>query len=405
MHIALSTSVMQRGKSGVGQYVLALAQAMLRHADEHEFSLFVLEEDMPLFHFAHGKMGLIPVAEKWRPAVKNIGWHQAILPGLLRGMRADVLHVPSYRRMLGTKPCALVSTIHDLAPFHVRGKYDLARMLYGRVAVKWLARRQDEIIAVSTSTAVDIRRFFGIPLDRQNVVLNGVDHERFTVGDAEAARIGAKACYGLDAPFFLYVSRLEHPAKNHVRLIEAFNAFKQATNSPWLLALGGSDWHGASAIHAAAQASPFAKDIRFLGFVPDEVLPDLYRAAHAMVYPSLFEGFGLPPIEAMACGCPVVSSARGALQEVIGDAALRIDPDRVASISGGLARIASSPELRRDLVARGLANARRFDWNTNADRVLEVYRRAIDARRAPRRKDAEAAGEAFLQAELHSPGT
>lgn len=379
MRIALTTSVIQRGKSGVGQYVLALTRSMLRHAGKHEFSLLVLEEDMPLFDFARDSMRLVPVAEKWRPAVRNIRWHQTVLPRLLREMRADVLHVPSYRRMLGTKPCALVSTIHDLAPFHVRGKYDLARMFYGRVVVKWLARRQDGIISVSTNTAVDIRSFFGIPLERQRVVLNGLDHQRFSPGDGQAARDAARVCHGLDEPFFLYVSRLEHPAKNHVRLIEAFNAYKAQTGSPWQLALGGSDWHGAEAIHAAAKASPFAEDIIFLGFIPDEVLPDLYRAAGAMVYPSLFEGFGLPPVEAMACGCPVISSTRGSLEEVVADAALKVDPDCVESITRALAAVSTNEALRSHLAARGLVNARRFDWDSNADRVLGVYAEAMQA--------------------------
>lgn len=376
MRIAISTSVIQRGKSGVGQYVLALVRALLKHTRDHDIRLFVLEEDRPLFAFAEGKMDIVAVEEKWRPAVKNIVWHQTILPELLRAWHTDVLHIPSYRRMLGSHTCALVSTIHDLAPFHVRGKYDLARMFYGRVVVKWLARRQDAVIAISTNTARDIERFFGIPLKQQNIVLNGLDHERFCPGDVSDAKMVSAKRWDLLAPYFLYVSRIEHPAKNHVRLIEAFTKFKAETKSPWLLALGGSDWHGAAAVHAAAAASPFSKDIRFLGFVPDEALPDLYRAAAGMVYPSLFEGFGLPPVEAMSCGCPVISSARGSLDEVIGAGALRIDPEQVDDMAGALAKLSREPGLRDQLIAEGFVNARRFDWDMNASSVLGVYRGA-----------------------------
>jgi len=149
-----------------------------------------------------------------------------------------------------------VATIHDLAPFHVRGKYDLARMFYGRVVVRALARRQTEIIAVSHNTAQDIERFFQVPVAQQTVVLNGLDHRQFQPTEPEP---NGHSRHGLDQPFFLYVSRLEHPAKNHVRLIEAFNEYKASTSSPWQLVLGGSDWHGAEHIHAAAQASPFAR--------------------------------------------------------------------------------------------------------------------------------------------------
>ncbi|MFN5834710.1 MAG: glycosyltransferase family 4 protein, partial [Akkermansiaceae bacterium] len=181
----------------------------------------------------------------------------------------------------------------------------------------------------------------------------------------------------LCAPFFLYVSRLEHPGKNHVRLIEAFTAFKRVTGSRWQLALGGGDWHGSEEIKSAASASPFASDIRFLGFVPDADLPNLYRAAQAMVYPSLFEGFGLPPVEAMACGTPVISSTRGALEEVVAEAALTINPEDVENMTQALTRIAEDDGLARDLRAKGISNAARFRWSRTADEVMKIYRRAM----------------------------
>lgn len=377
MRIAISTSVIQRGKSGVGQYVLALVRALLQRKGDCQFVLFVLEQDLPLFDFAVGRAEIVTVPERYRPAVKNIFWHQMLLPSLVRQLHIDVLHVPSYRRLLPRSSCALVATIHDLAPFHVRAKYDAARMFYGRVVVKHLARRQDEVIAISTNTAGDVERFFGIPANRQNVIHNGINHLRFCPGNREQAQAEAASRWNLDAPFFLFVSRLEHPAKNHVRLIEAFNRFKSEMKSNWLLALGGSDWHGAEVIRAAAAQSPFAKDIRFLGFVDDAALPNLYRAADTMVYPSLFEGFGLPPVEAMACGCPVLCSTRGALAEVVADAADKIEPEDVASIAAGLQRMASSETRRERFRTLGLENARRFDWGLNAEQVLTVYRTAL----------------------------
>lgn len=376
MKIALSTSVIQRGKTGVAQYVFALVRALLPHADQHEFHLLVLEEDLPLFQFAASRMKLVPVSEEFRPAVKNVWWHQWMLPRWLRRHHLEVLHVPSYRRMVWRSPCATVATIHDLAPFHVSGKYDFARMLYGRVVARHLARRQDTVIAISQNTARDIRRFFGVAEERLRVIPNGIDHERFRPGDPIAARQEAAERWRLNQPFFLFVSRLEHPAKNHVRLIEAFSAFKAATGSPWLLALGGSDWHGADRIHAAAAASPFARDIRFLGFVPDESLPTLYRAAATTVYPSLFEGFGFPPVEAMACGCPVISSTRGALAEVVADAAELVDPESTADLARALARLASGAPRRAQLRDAGFRNARRFDWAMNARQVLATYEAA-----------------------------
>ena len=383
MKIGISTPVVQRGKTGVAQYVFALLRALLPHAGRHEFHLFVLAEDRPLFDFVGDRMRLVPIAEKFRPAVRNILWHQFRLPALVRQLGLDVLHVPSYRRLLWPRPCALVATIHDLAPFHVTGKYDWKRMLYGRVVVKRLAARQDEIIAVSENTARDLAACFGLGRDRVTVVWNGIDPVRFQPGDPVAARAAAAARWHLDRPFFLYVSRLEHPGKNHVRLISAFNRFKAATPSDWLLVLGGADWHGAEVIHAAVKASPYAADIRPLGFVDDPSLPGLYHATEVFLYPSLFEGFGFPPIEAMACGCPVISSTRGALREVVGDAALTIDPEDPGAMAAALTRLAGDPGERARWRAAGLVNARRFDWGRNAEQTLALYERA--AEQHPRR--------------------
>lgn len=376
MNVGISTSVIQRGQSGVAQYVLGLVRALLPRTAQHQFTLFVLEEDLPLFAFAEAGMKIAPVPERFRPALKNIWWHQTALPQLARDRRLDVLHVPSYRRMLWPQPCALVATIHDLAPFHLAGKYDRLRMFYGRVVARKLARRQDQIIAVSRTTARDVFGFFGVPGERLSVILNGVDHARFFPGSREKARARVAESHGLRQPFFLYVARLEHPGKNHVRLIEAFNRFKAETGLAWQLALAGGDWHGAEAIHAAAQQSPFARDIQRLGFVPDADLPIWYRAADLFVYPSLFEGFGLPPVEAMACGCPVISSTRGALGEVVGDAAATVNPDDAGSLQRQMARLATDEGLREQLRTAGLKQARRFDWQTTAAATFEVYARA-----------------------------
>ena len=373
MNIALSTSVIQRGKTGVAQYVLALTRALLPYSDVVKFHLLALAQDIPLFEFARGRMEIVPVEERWRPAVRNIWWHQQVLPHWLEERQIDVLHVPSYRRMLRSAHCHLVSTIHDLAPFHVKKKYDIARMIYGRVIVKHLARRQDGIIAVSTNTARDVERYFGVPLQRQNVILNGIDNARFNPGDRAAACALAAQRWQLNEPFFLYVSRIEHPAKNHTRLIEAFDQFKDRSGSPWQLVLAGSDWHGAEHVHEAARLSRHSKDVRFLGFVEDAVLPDLYRAAATMVYPSLFEGFGMPPIEAMACGCPVISSKNGSLDEVIGKAARIVDPEDVGDLAQALLELATHREQREALVIAGLENVKRFNWDENAKRVMDVY--------------------------------
>jgi glycosyltransferase involved in cell wall biosynthesis len=375
MRIGISTSVIQRGKTGVAQYLFALLRAFLPYAGEHHFILFVLAEDLPLFAFAEEKMQVVPVPETFRPPVKNILWHQSALPQFARDLGLNVLHVPSYRRMLWPRPCPLVATIHDLAPFRVPKKYSASRMFYGRVVARRLAQRQDAIIAISENTASDIRQFFNVAPARLRVIHNGVEHDRFFPGSREQAQAEMDQRHQLHKPFFLYVARLEHPGKNHLRLISAFNEFKSATGSDWQLVFGGCDWHGAEAIHAAAQQSPFASDIRFLGFVSDKDLPNLYRAAEVFVYPSLYEGFGMPPVEAMACGCPVICSPNGSLGEVVGDAAAIVDPQDVHSIANQLRTLAGDANLRESFRHAGLIRAKQFDWNRTAAETLSIYDR------------------------------
>lgn len=365
MKVAISTSVIQRGKSGVARYVFELVAALLRQPGDHRLLLYVLEEDLTLFDAVRDRVELVSVPEKWRSPVKNVFWHQFVLPRLLRRAGVDLLHIPSYRRMVWKAPCPMVATIHDLAPFRLAEKYDRLRMFYGRHIARRLALRQEAILTVSEFTAGDIGHFFGIPRDRIHVTGNGIDHRRFHPDTPQKSD---------ETPFFLYVSRLEHPAKNHVRLIEAFDRFKTVTGSDWRLVLGGSDWHGAEVIREAAAKARHADAIEFPGFVSDEALPDLYRRAGAFVYPSLFEGFGLPPVEAMACGCPVISSDQGSLPEVVGDAALLIDPTSVEELGEALITLAARPNVRADLIQRGLARARTYDWDETARRTLDLYR-------------------------------
>jgi glycosyltransferase involved in cell wall biosynthesis len=373
MKIGFSTSVIQRGKTGVAQYVFSLLRAIARESHDHRFCLFVLEQDREFFAGFDERFELVPVSEAFRGPIKNILWHQTALPRLAAKLELDLLHVPSYRRMLWSAPCPRAATIHDLAPFRVSNKYDLARMFYGRVVVKQIARTQNQIITVSRNTARDIEQFFGIPQSRVRVIHNGIDHERFFPRDrGDAMRtIGAK--YGLNKPFFLYVARLEHPGKNHVRLIEAFELFRERTGSDWLLAFGGSDWHGAEAIHERIRRSPACEAIRPLGFIPSEDLPILYSAAGAFVYPSLYEGFGLPPVEAMACGCPVICSGRGSLEEVVGNAAKIIDPENPGSMAEALQQLFASPDYRADLARLGLERARHFSWEQAARDTLAAW--------------------------------
>ena len=209
-----------------------------------------------------------------------------------------------------------------------------------------------------------MKKYFGIPGRKLNVIYNGLNHQAF------------RPDTGAPRNIFLYVARLEHPGKNHVGLIDAFNHFKAATHSDWQLVFAGSKWSGAEHIERAMLKSPYGRDIRWTGFVPDADLPALYRSAAMFVYPSLYEGFGLPPLEAMACGVPVICSTGGALREMAGKAAALVEAGDTAGLAAQMARLAADPALRASMRETGLAHAANFQWRKTAEETLQVYGRA-----------------------------
>ncbi len=388
IRIGLSTSVVQGGRSGVATYIFGILDGLRQIGAPIELTIMGLENDLPLFQSWMGWAKWLPVAERFRPAIRNVAWHQFILPGLARREGFDLVHIPSYRRMVASLPCPQLATIHDCAAFAVAGKYDLARMIYGRVVVKWLARQVTRITTVSGATADDVVNYFQLPRERIDVIWNGIDHGRLKPQDKTLVDEGLRTRFQRKTPYFIYLARLEHPGKNHVRLIEAFETW--AKQNPALkheLWLGGADWHGVEVIRARAQSSPLRTRIRFLGFVDSDDLPMLYAGAEAMIYPSLFEGFGLPPVEAMACGSPVISSGCGSLEEVTGNACLRIDPLQPETIVTAMNQIATDPSLRADLIQRGLAHAAQFSWERAAEKLMKSYWATLGKGDSLERKD------------------
>lgn len=379
IRVGLSVSVVQGGRSGIASYVFGLLEGFRRVAAPQKLVLFGLEKDRSLFTSWLDRCEWVPVDERWRPAVRNVFWHQTYFRSELKRHRIDVLHIPSYRRIVWQPPCPQVVTVHDLAAFAVRGKYDWARMIYGQFVVRSLARQADIVSTVSHATASDLEKYFGLPRAGIPVLWNGIDHDRYHV-PSPAELESALARLGQKNPYWIYLARLEHPGKNHVRLIEAFEEFCRTHPSlQHELVLGGADWHGAETIHARVAASPVRARIRTLGFVDREDLPFWYAGAVALVYPSLFEGFGLPLIEAMACGCPVITSDRGSLAEVAGGAARLVNPESAVDLAQSLNELAHTPSVRHEWRERGLVRAQEFRWERVAESMTQLYNRALSA--------------------------
>ncbi|MDQ8193794.1 glycosyltransferase family 1 protein [Coraliomargarita sp. SDUM461004] len=369
--ILLSAGMIQGGLSGVGRYVVELANRM-RQYESIELHLAGFNSDRHLFP-EYEDARWLPIPDTAQSGIKNVLWHQLKLPNLLKQRGYDLLHIPSYRRILAFSPIPQLVTIHDCAPFRLRDKYGLLRGLFGRQLSPWLARRCDSVIAVSQFTKQDLIDFFKLPSKQIVVVHNGLSHTSYYPQSAFQLDT-FRAKHGLKQPYLIYVSRLEHPGKNHVRLIEAYEAFRQNTNSKVHLVLGGAPWHGADVIQERVAKSPFAQDILLPGFMDEAELPLWYAGAEALVFPSLIEGFGLPVVEALACGVRVVSSNSGSLPEVGGDAAIYFDPESIAAITAGLQQLhTESAEKAQQRIQAGLQHAATFDWDLAAKLTCQSY--------------------------------
>lgn len=375
MRLGITTFGADGGRSGIGRYVVSLLRE-LDGAPGVDCEVLVHPEERDAFAPKGSPLRVLEVGGGRHP-VANIAWHQLALPGWCRRRGYDVLFLPAANRRLGlTAPCPRVGTVHDMASLHVAGKYDPLRTAYVTRVLPRLFRGLDHVLTVSEASRRDIVTCAGVAPERVTAVHLGVDHERYHPGDREAARERVAGWLGAPGPYLLYVARIEHPGKNHVGLLRAFARFKERTGLPHRLVLAGGDWLGAEAVHRAAAASRWSAAVTFTGFVAEGRLPDLYRAADLFAMPSLYEGFGLPLVEAMACGTAAICSDRSSLPEVAGAAALTFDPDDEEGMAAAMARLLGDDAERDAWARRGRARAAEFTWSTTARRTLEAIRAA-----------------------------
>ncbi|HJZ49219.1 MAG TPA: glycosyltransferase family 1 protein, partial [Roseiflexaceae bacterium] len=267
-----------------------------------------------------------------------------------------------------------VVTIHDMTLSLLPQYHPWRKRLVVRPLIPLIARRAARIITVSEHARADIVRLLRVPPDRVVVVPEAAAAMFHAASAEEQARVRAR--YQLDRPYVLYVGTLE-PRKNLVRLIRAWHSlWSRGAIAHQLMLVGGRGWQDA-AIYATIARIDCGDALRLAGYVPTEDLPALYSAADAFAFPSLSEGFGLPVIEAMACGTPALISTAPALRELAGDAALAVDPCDEQALADALERLLSDAALRADLRARGLRRAGAFSWDRAARRTLAIYQEAI----------------------------
>ncbi|MGN1359381.1 MAG: WecB/TagA/CpsF family glycosyltransferase [Kiritimatiellia bacterium] len=349
------------GRSGISVYVRSLVQAL--QDEGHELTLLVEPRERDTFP---GIPKIVAPAWTTRPAWSML-WHLFLLPRRLRRLASQfdgLLITAANRRACRTYPIPTVATIHDLAHCHIPRKYSPLRTLYLKAILPRYAKRADHLLAISQTTADDLVRHWRTPPSRLTVAPNGYTPPPPSKG-------GWLARHNLrPGGYILYVARIEHPGKNHLSLLQAFALL----NRPGLqLVCAGSDWHRAQTVHDAARRNPLAKAIHFTGYIPDTDLREAYASAALYAFPSLYEGFGLPLLEALSAGIPCACSDLGALNEIASGIAETFDPRSPQDIARALAKLLDeNPSERAERIRKGKARAATYTWRRHAQTIARL---------------------------------
>ena len=373
MKIGIDYTAALKQSGGIGRYTRGLITTLAQLDTQHQYRLMITPDappdDLAYFqdyaNFAHKRY---PLPERWL----TIGWHRLYLPVPVEWFSGavDLFHSPNFI-LPPTRRAKTLLTVHDLSYIrHPQGAVDKLRRWLEKVVPRSLARA-DHILADSESTKIDLHDIYAVPLENITVVGAGVEDRFQPVTDTgHLNRVVQR--YKLPPKFILGLGTLE-PRKNFTGLIQAFE--QSPLNKSYHLVIGGGRGWLYNDIFMAAHQSASADRIHLIGFVADDDLPSLYTLADVFAYPSHYEGFGIPVIEAMACGTPVVCADNSCLPEVAGQSALQVPATDTAALADAFRRLVTDHSLRENAIRAGFAQAQKFNWPAAATRLLEVYRR------------------------------
>ena len=352
---------------GIGTYIRNVLTELSRLDRTNEYVVLCRPDDLDSGDVLGRNFRMVPetaptysIAEQFK------------MPLSLARERVRLVHEPHYV-LPPLVRCRSVVTIHDcihlMFPQYLPGRL---AYVYAKGSMWSAARKANRILTVSEASKRDILRFFDVPADKVAVIYNAID-ERFLAPPNLERMDLVRQRYQLDHPFVLYVGNIK-PHKNIERLIDAFGrARSRGCPDDVKLVIIGDEISKYPGLRQSVHKHKLDKHVRFLGFQPMETLAAFYRLARAFVFPSLYEGFGLPPLEAMACGTPVVTSNVSSLPEVAGDAALLVDPYDAEAIAAGIGQALTDEPLRAELITRGYARARSFSWTQSVKKIHDIY--------------------------------
>jgi glycosyltransferase involved in cell wall biosynthesis len=355
-------------RAGVGNYTGRLLAAMLERGRDWEFLLY---SNRPLGQLEETLTAARPVGEHFTRS--HWLWMQLLLPRIVARSEPDLLHFTNSLAPLRlSRPYVL--TVHDASLF-LHGRYHpKARLLTVRLILPFLAKRAASIITMSNNARRDLVKVLRLPPEKIEVIYEAAPPGFHREIDA-AYQLAVRKKYGLPDRYLLYVGTIE-PRKNLSRLVRAFGQLRQQGYRHQLILAGPNGWQ-MDGFTAEIERLELQKSIRMLGYVPAEDLPGLYSQASVFVFPSLYEGFGLPPLEAMACGVPVLTSNNSSLAEICADAAHLVNPRDEGEIVNGLRALLDDPDWRAELARRGRHRSREFSWSEAAGQTMALYERVL----------------------------
>lgn len=371
MHFAVNAHLLSPAagyrQAGVSRYIDQLLRPLLRSAPDDRWTVYAprgVERTLDQPANTCLRASRLPTTNP----VARIFWEQMLAPAILLRNRPNALLCPLNVVPLLTS-CPSVVTVHDLAFLRFPERFRPARRRYLALLARASVRRAAHVLTVSEFTRREVIDLLGVPAGKVTATPNGRD-ERLGPLPAEAVA-GFRAAHKLPETFMLFLATLE-PRKNLLTLLRAYAAARDTLRMPLIVA-GGKGWMY-EPIFKLVEELDLRDHVRFAGFVPPDELGLWYNAATAFVYPSLYEGFGLPPLEALQCGTPVITSNVTSLPEVVGDAAITVDPTDVTALADALVRVATEPGLRDELRERGPRQAAKFSWERTAAGTLAVLR-------------------------------
>ena len=371
MHIAIDAHSVGTGLAGNETYAANLVEALAEVDRENRYTVYVTRAEAAARFGGRWENMSVRRTLPHTPLVRI----PLTLSAELRRRPVDLLHVQYTAPPLA--PCPVVTTIHDLSFEHLPETFKRRSRVQLRLTVRATARRAAHVIAPSEYTRRDLVETYGLDPERVTAIPLAVAPHFRPVADAgELERV--KRRYGIGGEYVLAVGSIQ-PRKNLARLVRAYAALHRGrgrSNLPHLVLVGKKAWLYGDTL-SAIEAEGLGGAVVLTGYVSEGDLPALYTGALCFAYPSFYEGFGLPPLEAMSCGVPVLTGNLTSLPEVVGDAGLAVDPFDTDALAEALARLIDDDALRADLRERGLTRARRFDWRETARMTLQVYRRVM----------------------------